>query len=92
MNLYAVVMQTGSFGSMSEWLVIGLTLACFACALILSREKADGPTSPLARIAVGLLVALVIATVASTTTYAAIYIPCTDPAGIEWYWFLIWGC
>ena len=92
MNTYAVMVQSHTFDAMGQWLVIGISLACVACALILSRETTDNPTRPLARLAVALLVALVLATVASTTSYAYTYIPCTDPAGVPWYWFLIWGC
>lgn len=90
MNTYAVVVQSHTFDAMGTWLVIGLTVACFCCALVLSSERTSSAT--VTRIGWGVLVALVLATVASTTTYAAIYIPCTDPAGVPWYWFLIWGC
>lgn len=92
MNTYAVMVQSHAMSAMGTWLVIGLSMACFACALILSREANANPESPLAKLAVAALVALVLVTVASSTTYAYIYVPCTDPAGVPWYWFLIWGC
>ncbi len=88
-NVFAVVMQAQGLTPFAQWVVIGLSISSLLLALVVSGTT-EIPTWKV-RVVGAVAVALVFAVLASTAS-AAIFLPCTDPAGIEWYWWLIWGC
>ena len=79
MGTIAVVMQQGTMTSAAQWLVIGLSVAMLAAVWVVSGERQMSAAR--ARIAVGLVVALALATLAATPSWATVIIPCSD-----------WGC
>jgi len=89
MNTFAIVMQQGAMSSAQQWVVIGLSLAVLASVWAVSGAQQMSRRA--VNLTVGLVVALAVAALA-TTASAAIYIPCTDPAGVQWWWWAIWGC
>jgi hypothetical protein len=89
MNTYAVLMQTGSMSSAGQWVVIGLTVASLMAAWLVAGAQQMSERA--VRVVVALVIAVVFVALA-TPTYATVFIPCTDPAGIPWYWWLTWSC